>query len=355
MTNLVIRGTLTTTGLTHQTAPGGQGEQIKTAVATPEGLLRDVPYITSNSVRGLIRRAAADLLLEKLAQSKGQIHRNLYLSIVRGSYARTGVDAGGASYEKQLAAFSHVFAGLFGGGAYMYRSPWRIERDLLPVLEAYKGNFPFEVQARALNATPWQIITKTVLAPRDDFAQLPSMARQVVGDLQNSYNEHMGTKIEQSTASKVAKEAGEKTKKDDLNNFAETECIIPGVPLYLGMTATNVTPAQAGLLLLGLNRWVNRNALGGGSARGRGAFIPNLSLSIDGELVVDHLLVGDAPDVQLAQDPRVQQLVEACNAEIISAATPESLANVYPIELGKDTKEKKTKKAKTADTAASEA
>lgn len=121
------------------------------------------------------------------------------------------------------------------------------------------------------------------------------------------------------------------------------------------MTATNVTPAQAGLLLQGLNRWVNRNALGGGSARGRGSFIPNLSLSIDGEMVVEHLLVGDAPTVQLVDDPRIQQLVEACNAEIISASTPECLASVYPIELGKETKEKKLKKSKAVASATSEA
>jgi CRISPR type IV-associated protein Csf2 len=169
MTDIVIRGTLTTAALTHQTSPSGKGEQIKTDVLGPDGLIRGVPYITANSVRGLIRREAGHLVMERLQESQSKIHRNLYLSIMRGSYARTGIDAGGATYIQQLMASKHVFGGLFGGGGRMYRSPFRLERDLLPVLESYRGLFPFEQQSKAANVEHWKLLTKAVLAPRDDL------------------------------------------------------------------------------------------------------------------------------------------------------------------------------------------
>lgn len=211
-----------------------------------------------------------------------------------------------------------------------------------------KNLMPAEVQQHAIDSSPWMMLSEAILAPRDDFATLPAMARETVADLENSYREHMATKVSQAAASKAAKESkSEKVSRDDLNNFATTECIIPGVPLYFGLTAQSITQEQAGLLLQGLHRWANQNALGGGSARGRGAFIPSLSLTIDGERITDSLINGDAPRMTLAESPRIQALIDASNARLEKDATPESLEVVYPIEVGKD-KEKKSKKAAVA-------
>ncbi len=343
---LVIRGVVTTASLVHQTSPSEPGMQIKTNVITSAGLVRGVPYITANSVRGMLRRAAADVLLERLAESKSRIHRSLYLSIVRGAYARTGVQAGGATIEQMLAASAHVFGGLFGGGGFMHHSNFDLKSDLLPVAQGTKDFMPADVQARAIDEDASKLLTMAVLAPRDDFATLPPMARAVVADLESSYSEHMATKVDQAAASKAAKDsASEKVSKDDLNNFAMTECIIPGVPLYFNITTGSITEAQAGLLLQGVHRWANHNALGGGSARGRGSFVPSLALLIDGQHITENLLIGDAPLLTMAEHPRIEALVNACNSSLITDATPESLSVVYPIEVGK-AKEKAKKAAK---------
>lgn len=334
MINVVIRGVVITTALTHQTAPTDRGQPkgqcMKTGMMGSHGFLMGVPFITANSVRGLIRRAAANVIFEKLAAAKAQIHRNLYLSIVRGAYARTGINAKEVTYTHLLAAKNHTFAGLFGGGAFMYKSPMRFERDLLPILESTRGLFPTEVQSYAIEREPWQIIQKTMMAPRDDFARLPDSARAVVSNLAASYAEHMQTKIDQN----AVKAEDSTASKDDLDNFmGDIECIVPGVPLYFGMTAKGVTEAQAGLLIEGVRRWANDNVLGGGGARGRGAFMPLLSLSLDGKLIAPELLVGDAPNLALVNNPAVKALLDACNQAIIEDAKAESLADVYPVDL----------------------
>ena len=348
---LVIRGVVTTASLAHQTSPSEPGAQIKTNVMSKNGLVRGVPYITANSVRGLIRRAAADVLLERLAASKSRIHRSLYLSIVRGAYARTGVQAGGATIEQMLAAADHVFGGLFGGGGFMHHSAFDLKSDLLPVALGTKDFMPSDVQIHAIEEDPSKLLTMAVLAPRDDFATLPPMAREVVENLHASYSDHMQTKLGQAMASKAAKDAQqEKLSKDDLNNFAMTECIIPGVPLYFNITSGIITEAQAGLLLQGVQRWANRNALGGGSARGRGAFVPSLALVLDGQRITETLLVGDAPSLALAEDARIKELIDACDAALDQQATPEKLGMVYPIEVGKAlAKSKKAAKAGDPD------
>jgi CRISPR type IV-associated protein Csf2 len=354
--NVLIRGVVTTTALTHQSAPADRGQSkgqcMKTGVIGQGGSVL-VPYITANSVRGLIRRAAGDVVLERLVKAKAHIPRNLYLSIVRGAYARTGVNAGGATYTQMLDAAHHTFAGLFGGGAFMYRSPLRFERDLLPILETTRGLFPLDVQPFAVDREPWQLIQKTMMAPRDDFARLPAMAREVVEDVEAAYTEHMLTKVQQNEV----KAADETATKDDLDNFmGEIEHIIPGVPLFFGISATGVTESQAGLLIYALHRWANRNALGGASARGRGSFTPSLSLYIDGVQVTSNLLVGDAPLLSIADSPRIAELLKACDKALDVDATAASLESVYPtvVKEEKDKAKKKGKGTKAEEPSAAE-
>lgn len=346
---LVIRGVLTTTSVVHQTAPETKGLQMKTNVYTCNGLLRGVPYVTANSVRGMIRRAAASLVLEQLEKTTGVISKNLYLSIVRGSFGRSAIYAGGLTFSQAVSAAKHPFAGLFGGGSLMLRSPWRIERDLIPVMTATAPLLPHEVQHAAIECVnPNDLLTISLMAPRDDFARLTDDARSVVEDVEAAYADHMANKKAQS----AAKKADDTQSKDDLDNFATTECIVPGVPLYLGMTTSDITPAQAGMLLSGLLIWARNNALGGGSARGRGSFIPKLSLSIDGKQITDHLLTGDAPDLLLANVKEINDCLKACGDDLEATVSAAALNHVFPSEAKKEAKEPKVKALKVKAAAA---
>ncbi len=144
--SLTIRGYLTLTSHSHQAAPTsdetGVTSHMKTPVLAGGKLIPDVPFITANSVRALIRRACGNVLFDQIKKMHDQVPRNVYLSVQRGGFARTGMLAGGASYQQLIAAKDHMFSGLFGGGAFMYPSCVRMESSLIPMITTLKDLFP---------------------------------------------------------------------------------------------------------------------------------------------------------------------------------------------------------------------
>lgn len=366
---VTIRGVLTLTANTHQTSTEkkeGNTLQAKTNVVAYENgtprLMFGVPYVSANSVRGMIRRACGDVLMEQISDMHGQIGRNLYLSIMRGGFARTGINAGGATYTQLVTAQDHMFVGLFGGGAFMYPAKARIDRDLFPMLKCIDTIFPMVDQLKCLDARPDQIISKTLIASKDDFARMPKL--DVIEDHEAAYLEHMTKKMDQQKASIEQKNqarsdgvfvnADDKVKKDDLNTFTEVEVIIPGTPMFFSFTLDDVTDAQIGLFLCGLQSWANRNALGGGSARGRGSFIASLRLEEGNEILAENVLLDGAPSFNLSD--KVDGFVQAMRADLEHAALPSTLGAIYPTELiEKPVKVKKTPKtAAKKDDATSE-
>jgi len=222
---------------------------------------------------------------------------------------------------------------------------------LLPILESTKSMFPASVHGSAINVFPRDLLVQSLSAPRDDFERLPS--RNVVDDLEQAYNDHMSKKIVQrsekqdnkaeiqaardesialaSIGEKPVKTAAvAKVKIDDLNNFIETECMIAGTPLYFSASLTNVTPAQVGLFLQALHAWVNRNTLGGGGARGRGAFAPDLALIESGQVITDTMFYGHAPTAVMSENPRIAEFLAAAASELEAACDPGVLEFVYP-------------------------
>lgn len=339
--SLAIRGVITLVAHAHQTSPDkekdGETVQMKTSVLTSAGAV-EIPYITANSVRGMVRRAAGDVLMEQLRRDNDQISRNLYLTVMRGAFSRTGLEAGGGSYRQLMAAQSHAFVGLFGGGAYMYTSKLRIERDLMPMIEPISHVFPQQFQGECQKVEPWRLLKKILIASRDDFTRLPE--GDFIENAEQAYMEHMDAKFagndakRAQRAQKAAGEsvAGEKATTTDLNGFNLVEAIVPGTRLYFGATATDVTPAQAGLLLEAVRRWANRNAVGGGSARGRGAFTAALSLYINGNRAGEHLLAGDSGEYSLTRV--AEPYIEALRSELAAgAASPAVLSAIYPTDI----------------------
>lgn len=361
-----IRGVITLTAHAHQTSPDGGADgitpQMKTSVLCSGKLQNDVPFITANSVRGMIRRAAGDVLMEQIMAAKEQISRNLYLSIKRGSYSRTGIEAGGASYMQMIAANNHIFAGLFGGGAYMYPSKLRIERDLLPMLEPIRDVFPERYQALCVDVQPYQILKKILIASRDDFQRLPEGG--FIENAEEAYMEHMGAKFGANQAKKAqkadAKAEGqyvakdEKIKTTDLNTYTQVEAMIPGTPLYFGITAQSVNPAQIGLLLTAIQNWANANALGGGSCRGRGSFKAALSVFEGDAVLIDKLLVGDAGSYALSE--KAADYTAALQKALLEGeASAQKLAAIYPSEVKMDSAEKAPKGKRVAKETEAEA
>lgn len=357
-----IRGVVTLTTHAHQTSPDGGTEgvtpQMKTGVFF-EGKKFEVPYITANSVRGLIRRAAGSVLIEQLKAKGEQISRNVYLSIQRGSYARTGLDAGGASYMQMISADRNPFVGLFGGGAHMYRAKVRMESELLPMITATAPLLPDRYQSHCIDVQPQELLDKTLIASRDDFERVPD--GDVIENAEQAYIEHQALKFGQNAAKKAQKAEARvegqavlksaKLKTDDLNTFTQVECINPGTPLYFGMAVSNPTDAQLGMLLTAVQRWADRNSLGGGSCRGRGSFKAALQLLCGSELLIDNLLIGDAGTYQLSEkaSPFLSALDRELSEGLVSAA---QMSALYPTVVKKDEEGAPAKKAKSEPEAA---
>jgi CRISPR type IV-associated protein Csf2 len=342
---VTVQGVLTLTGHAHQTAAGekpeGLAPQMKTS-SILDGTLNEgesvanLPYFTMNSVRGLTRRACGGVIMRELERSENKISKNLYLSIMRGSFARTGIAKGGATYQQLIAEQDHLFAGLWGGGAYMYPSKISGTRDLFPMITATKFMFPQRYQEYCINVPASKLIARTMMAPRDDLNNLPEY--DVIENASDAYMEHMAAKFGANKAKKDQKAAskaegkkvkiGTAIKSPDLDNYGEIESVIPGTPLYLGYTLKDVTDAQIGLFLSAVALWADRNVIGGGSARGRGSFSANLQVFEKGELLIDQLLTGDAPYYKLSAgaDP----FVKAMKSQLEDAAKPAALESIYP-------------------------
>lgn len=358
-----IRGVITLTAAAHQSSPekdGNHTPMLSTRVMTDLGPVT-VPIISANSVRALMRRRAADRVWEALRAKKMQIPRDLYLSVARGAYSRTGMKAGEATVQELVAARSHVFAGLFGGGARMFASRLRMEADLLPMVAETKELFPLWLQAMCRGTAVLRddegryrgsgLISKALLTGRDDLTA--GGGADVIENYEKAYAEFVSNvdakaarKKAQTTATKAAKAAGEKlvisdddrAKSDALATIATMDVLNPGTRLYFGERLPGVTPAQLGLALMALQDWANQNALGGGSVRGRGSFSAALALEHNGSRVTDNLLLGEAPAYRLADDPAISQAVAAAQTAL-DAIDPQSLGHVFPTTTDADVQE----------------
>lgn len=354
---VLIRGALTLTGFAHQTAPerdkreGNKSLQMKTSVTTSDGMVGQVPFITANSVRGGIRRAAARAVLEALRAKHRQVSRETFLCLVRGSMSRQGLAAGGATFKQQQAGASDPFVGLFGGGPLMFHSRFHMGMDLLPMIQSTRHLMPTDLREECVNLTytkngvvmdgfPAMLIEDRLIAPRDDFAA--GAGADYVENYAEAYAEHIGNVMSERQAKKTQKaEAkasgqfiaeGDKVKSSsDLSNFAMFEAIVPGTKLAFSARLSDATDAQIGLAIMAIRDWANENSLGGGSSRGLGRFTPALSFIVDGVRKVDRqLLHGEAPWYTL--DEACAPYVRAAE-EAIADVTPEALAELFPVDI----------------------
>ncbi|WP_186214761.1 type IV CRISPR-associated protein Csf2 [Burkholderia gladioli] len=351
MTIYTIRGAITLTSAAHQTAPERSGNHSPLISTFVKGETRNInlPIITANSVRGVLRRAAASRIAASLLERKVQIPRDLYLSISRGAFSRTGMKTGDATLKEMAAAAKHVHAGLFGGGARMFPSRLAMEDDLKPMVSETRDLFPPQFRGLCMGSAILRgdngeylgssLTTKALLTSRDDFAA--GRGIDVIENVESAYLEYIERNLETGAAKKAQKKAKQddktlvirdedRAKSTNLAGFNTLDVIVPGTRLYFGLRLTSPTPAQLGMTLLAVQDWANQNAVGGGAARGRGRFAPALTLEADGKSIAEPLLDGWAPSYTLADLAIIADAVAAAQAEI-AQCTRESLLEVYPI------------------------
>lgn len=359
---LQIIGVLTLTTHAHQTAPdgrvGNRSDTIKTHVFSADGRRRRIPFITANSVRGLLRRMAAERVMDAL---DAPISRQLFHCLTRGAASRSGI-----GMEPTVAGLvegqRNVFAGLFGGGPYMLHSRFTMA-PLLPVVSWTNQLLHPAVRDRVIdveeltyrdengNVRDAPLTTEIILTGKDDL-----MAGKGQGRIEN-YQETLAAWLAEVTGgrdAKAKKKAAEKAakaggaavdadtaagKSSDLMGFNFIEAMLPGTPLQFSLRLKpSATHAQIGLALMAVRDWCNRNELGGASARGFGRFEAQLALYDDAtELAPTIFRPGDhatsyefsdevASYVQAAEKALAELTVEALEAAYAPMPEPKKAA-----------------------------
>lgn len=356
--SIQVVGAITLTTHAHQTAPDGRDGNhngtIKTWMFSADGRRRQVPFITANSVRGLLRRAAAERVMDALDTT---ISRQLFHVLTRGAAAREGIGAE-PTVTALVEGSRNIFAGLFGGGPYMLHSRYSMG-PLMPIIAwtekaLHPSLRPMAIPADQLTyATGDGVVRDTplttdlILTGRDDLMAGKGESR--ITDYQASLDSWL-SHVTQGRDAKAAKKAAEKAakaegtkvdaavaagKSSDLQAFNTIEAMLPGTPLQFWLRLRDsATPAQIGLALMAVRDWANANVVGGASARGFGRFEAQLALfDGDTQLAPSIFAPGDhATAYRLSDD--VASYVQAAQAEL-DALTVEAMEAAYPSVVGK--------------------
>lgn len=350
--SLQIVGTLTLTTHAHQTAPdgrvGNRSDTIKTHVFSADGRRRKVPFITANSVRGLLRRMAAERVMDAL---DAPISRQLFHCLTRGAASRSGIGLE-PTVTGLVEGQRNVFAGLFGGGPYMLHSRYTMG-PLLPAVSWTSHLLHPAVRDRVIdidqltysgedgNVRDIPLTTEIILTGKDDL--MAGKGQDRIENYQETLDAWLAevsggrdAKAKKKAAEKAAKASGEAVDAEtaagrsvELMVCPLIEAMLPGTPLQFSLRLKpSATDAQVGLALMAVRDWANRNELGGASARGFGRFEAQLALYDDNTEVAPTIFrPGDhATSYEFSED--VASYVEAAE-KALDELTVEALEEAY--------------------------
>lgn len=318
-----IEGIIRTLSPVHQTQPGIDGYvdlsrdkrslqlaysdkrkgrcqvQMSDTVFTDEGRSINIPIVTSGSLRGIARRAAARTMLNIINQP---IRAELFQVISAGAHHRR--DLGGElSADMLQLARSNPFVGLFGGGGSSIHSAFTMT-DLRPVTQDTAFLFPpwvadRKVTGATIKEDPDGDESATRTLPPNLMRIYPTIRRDpmLAGEgveYVHNHDEVYAERMAEMLASKAAKAKGSNDDAADavdenvdsdinLKMMSYVQAIVPGVPLFFSARMRSwASTEHTGLLLLALGEIVNAQAMGGASRRGFGRFDADLRLYDDG-------------------------------------------------------------------------
>lgn len=348
---LQIVGTITATSHIHQTDPNREGnlsKTLKTYVWGPDHRRHLVPFVTANSVRGRLRRAAANDVLDAM---NVPVSRALFSVLTSGKASRKDIGLTPTT-RAMVDGGAHAFAGLFGGGGYMLPSRYTMG-PLMPLVEWCSTALHPALRDRAIpadrltakrdDASLWEVplTTELILTSRDDI--MAGKGQEQIQDYQKSVDawlSEVGTSRAAKAANKAAKDdakkKGEKVDAGDgkaisldISGYNLIEAMLPGTPLQFWLRfGRNATDAQVGLMLMAVRQWANENSLGGASARGFGRFEAHLALYDDEREVAPTIFNLSDHATAYTFAPDVAGYIKAAEAAL-AAMKPEDLEAVY--------------------------
>lgn len=339
--------TLTLASPLYVAYPGNYDDTKKISYTTKlpvmvDGQLQYIPYYPANGFRGALRRKAMGRLLKHFTETEGPLPGDLYLGLSCGASSGSP-DSTARSVEELLRARANVYMGLFGGGARLHPSSYRVS-DMLPIIASTikTGMVPsrfaeyvksrtsesgekYYVQSKQLVSfrnsirvddlfrvmNPGQILS-SVADPQATVAKYQSA---VLGNRADRKAEDESKKSEPSN--RARRKADDELRKSDVSHMLTIETIAPGVPFHFRIDLDDavVDDAKIGLILLSLSDLFVANQFGGWGRCGFGKVrVESILINGDG----DSLSLGDfySTNDTFSLPGTTQPFVDAANEAI---------------------------------------
>ncbi|WP_026300949.1 type IV CRISPR-associated protein Csf2, partial [Thioalkalivibrio sp. ALE23] len=287
-----IEGTLFTTSPLHitdasqdrriesgsQTMPMTSTQTLTVVGSADEGgktPVRRVPVIPSNSLRGRIRRAGVDVLMDAI-RDRGEPAPNLptYHTLCAGTADGRPAKGAAVNLDRRHHQMEHPFIGLFGGGPEMVESrfmtdtAWALVPETVENLDvpASCENDVVDPMGRE-NRLP---LTQTIFFRRID--DVLSFSDPQASDRIENYREAAQEWLDSQRRDTSNGDGEENQHRDSSNGGGEEnqrgpriqgwnamEVVLAGLPFSFRVgTKTNSNPVQDGLLLASMERFVER-------------------------------------------------------------------------------------------------
>jgi len=297
----------------------------------PEADLVDVPVIPANTLRGALRRQAANLYYDRLLQTGQSLSPQAY-NVMQCGAASGHPASEPPAFDYLLAAREDPYFGVFGGGPYMLPSNMRLDRGIPPTPRTLGF---LDVPGIAAWRCSEDALT-TLHAERrcDDLLMLVRAERlaALLDGGRETINAYQDAEMARRAARRRAERHGAAEGEDagagarpgrGIQAFRFIEMVIPGVGFSLRLDIEG-GPQHLGLVLAALHRLITQSGLGGYRRHACGELaLPRSHLSIDGG-PFESLGQQDADELHwLAEEtPAVAQAMDAwrSSAERICAS-----------------------------------
>lgn len=312
-----------------------------------------VPIIPANSLRGRLRRQAANIIFEHLRDKGETLTLDAYHVLTCGApHGHPEKDPAIADIQAFL---DHPYFGLFGGGPKMIRGGLRMNTGwpiLKETIDAKIIPKDFEKRQSAGGYNTDVLFIRRV----DDALEF---ANPLTGEIVDNYLEAIErfrelasseaeiVPMEDETPAEEQKAAQKDKGARGVRSWSAFEVVVPGINFHVGFDIKAPEQAHVGLALLAWERLLNEQQLGGKVSLGFGRALP-----IDMVLVVDgakhELFKTDSTTGQVklnVEDEGINQFVVSFKEALadMNAAEIEKLSK--PDKSLEDIKKEKEEKA----------
>lgn len=333
-----------------------------------DGAMQYIPYYPANGFRGGLRRKAMAHLLTHFNENEGTVPASLYLGLACGA-SSASPDNTPLSIEELIRARKNVYMGLFGGGARLLESSYRVS-DMLPIIASTikTGMVPsryadtvkaIELESgQARHLQPWEVVGQRTPIRVDDLYRImnPSQIMTSVTDAIAAVAQHQGATQANQQERKNAKAEGEEVKKQGVANLMSMEAIAAGTPFYfrIDLDETVIDDAKLGMMLMCLSDLFQANQFGGWGRCGFGK-VRVQTISINTE--EDTLLLTDLHNENdvFTLPGSVQHLVAAAKDAIATLSIADMQGFFVDFSADKKAEDAAKLKAQKAEKAAQKA